>query len=69
MVVSSDIEGIQDPQDVHNNGSGNGSETSSWWNRTRSLPSSLNKRKNIFFQVIEENVYNLIFVSLITEDV
>ena len=69
MVVSSDCEGIQDTQDVHINGSGNGSETSSWWNRTRSLPSSLNKRKNVFFQVIKENVYNLIFVSSIIEDV
>ena len=28
-----------------------GSESLSWWRRTTSLPSSLNKRKNIWFQV------------------
>ena len=28
-----------------------GGETLSWWRRTTSLPSSLNRRKNIWFQV------------------
>ena len=51
MVNTSEFEITQDTQDGDNNESCSGSVTSSWWIRTRSLPSSFNKRKNILFQV------------------
>ena len=71
------VEGVQNTQDVLINGSENGScsgsETSSWWIRTRSLPSSLNKRKNTLFQVKNKtkilSIYYFICLLFASENV
>jgi len=46
-------------QKTENNKTGSGMETSSWWRRTTSLPSSLNRRKNILFQKMFKSTTDL----------
>ena len=43
--------GSDNDNHIINNKPENGGDTLSWWRRTTSLPSSLNRRKNIWFQV------------------